>query len=202
MVTFLAPSALASASRSASSEPSLSWADLAPEPVAAGVGTESAARARGIGPAADRAATTPTATAMRARRLWPGMGSRSCVWVIGIPRVKERADESAQPCPRRRTLASVDRNEMDVWGKPAVGYAGNRPEWTGIGSVLLGARVVPGRLRAVAAHGHRAPAAGAVAGRVEEVQDAAAAGARADPLRRPAEQVQIVAGGEPGRAPG
>ncbi|CAM5384471.1 hypothetical protein SGLAM104S_03310 [Streptomyces glaucescens] len=84
MVTLLSPAALASASRSASSEPSLSWADLAPGSAAAGA-AGSAAKAMGIGPAAESAATRPAATAMRATRLAPGIGSLWGVWVIGIP---------------------------------------------------------------------------------------------------------------------
>ncbi len=78
MVTFLSPSALAVASRSASSEPSLAAADLTLGSADVVADGESAEKAMGIGPAAESAATRPAATDIRATRLW---------WerVIGIP---------------------------------------------------------------------------------------------------------------------
>jgi hypothetical protein len=57
--------------------------------------------------------------------------------------------------------------------------------------------VVPGRLRAVAAAGHGAPAAAAVLRGVEEAQDARLVGALADPARPPDEQGEVVVDGEP-----
>ncbi len=81
MVTCLSPSALASARRSASAEPSLSAALLTVGAVAG----SSAAKAMGSGAPAQRAATRPAATATRAARLAPDMGACGDSEVISIP---------------------------------------------------------------------------------------------------------------------
>src|SRR5689334_22936108 len=91
-VTFLSPSALAFASSEASAEPSLSAASLSGAPgasvppadasVGEVAGEEGALSAlASAGPAADRAATRPAASAMRAARLFMDIGASG----MGIP---------------------------------------------------------------------------------------------------------------------
>lgn len=85
IVTVFSPSALASASRSASAEPSLLAASLGAG-AAGAPGSSSAAKAMGMGPAAESAAVRPTAIASRAVRLARDMGVEGVAsGVISIP---------------------------------------------------------------------------------------------------------------------